>query len=233
MAINAVMVGAHGAAAAATATTGGATTTTGSTFAAFVCYDATAGTITTAGDNKGNTYTAVGTPQTELTGALMQWYVCENGTGGAGHTFTFTTANDNYCSLFLVEITGATATPLDKNAQGSTTGLQPWATVSTGTLAQADELILSAVAVNNDGANPYVSNNGTILDQEPNITFYWTSAIAKHVVASTTSYAPSWNGRNGNGNVGMCLVTFKEGAGGGGSSIAAISNYYRMMRSAQ
>lgn len=212
MAINAVLVGTRGTAAANTATTGGgATAASGSTFAAFVSYDATAGAITTAGDNKGNTYTGVGTAQADGFGGLGRWYVCENGLGGAGHTFTFTTASNHFGVVYLIEITGVPATPTDKNAQGSTSGASPWTTISTGTLSQADELILSACMVNNATSAAYVSDNGTILDQESSLSF-WTSGIAKHIVASTTSYVPSWSKSGDSGLVGLCLVTFREGA---------------------
>lgn len=212
--IRAALVGTRGVGLGNTATTsGGTTAASGSTFAFFVSYDATAGAITTAGDNKGNTYTPIGTPQTDAgagSAGLGRWYVCENGVGGASHTATFTTTNACYPVIHLIEIRGATLTPLDQIAQGydATT---PFA-LTTPTLSQADELVLFGCAQNIGSTDPYLTSDSTLLSQEPDTAQYWTSAVSALVVASTAPVSASFTRATATISAGLALVTFRAAA---------------------
>lgn len=232
MAIDATLVGTKGSA-NGTLTTGGGATTTGSTFVIALNYDAgaTLSTALSALDNKGNTYVQIGSTQS-VSGAKRALYYCANGAGGSGHVASAAFSASSFGTIYLAEITGAEAAPLDVNTAG-TDATSPF-TLASGTLAQADELILALVG-NGEGANPmgYASSNMTELGQEGNGAAFWSSAFFKAAVASTTSFVASFTSNGGNNTHGMMLASFKQASvGGGGSSIAAISNYYRMMRGA-
>lgn len=222
MSLSASLVGTRGTGTGNTATTGSGTSSTANvTFAALVSWDVTAGTITTRTDNKGNTYTPVGTPQADTIGGQLQWFVCQNGTGGTGHTFTFTTANPSYPTVHLIQIVSTVTYPvLDRTVQGQDTVGLPWDALATGTLTQAIELILGGCA-GQGGAAAYTSGNGTILSQEPDVSSYWTSAVSLHAVTSTASYSPSFSKSDAGGSTkaGLAHITFYEAAGGGGGLV--------------
>lgn len=216
MAIAAALVGARGTGGGNTATTtAGTTSASGSTFVAAVSWDASA-TSPTVSDNKGNTYTGVGTPQTDGLGAYTQLFVCQNGTGGSSHTATFTTSGACYPVIHLVEITGAATASLDKNAQTFDSGT-PY-TVTSPTLSQADEIVICVAAENHGGGAAYASSNTTVLSQEQDTGSYWTSAVSYAVVASTSAFTPSWTRTVGGYSCGLALATFKQSSGGGGGA---------------
>lgn len=215
MAIAATLVGAIGSG-NGTLTTGGGTTTSGSTFLIALSYDASAtlSTALSALDNKSNTYTQIGTTQT-ASGAKRALYYCANGTGGATHTASAAFSASSFGSIYLVEITGAAASPLDINVADASDATTPF-TLGTGTLAQADELVIGIVG-NGEGQNPmgYASSNMTELGQEGNGASFWTSGLFKAVVASTSSFVASFTSNGGNNIHAIQLATFKQGSGGG------------------
>ncbi len=230
MALTAALVGTRGTTGGSSVTTGSGTSAASATFAALVSYDATAGTITTAGDNKGNTYTAVGTAQTDGAGGLLRWYVCENGVGGTGHTFTFTTSGNNFGVAHLVQITSDSGgiPRLDiggGSAQGQDTVGQPWDTVSTGTLNYANEVILGAVGCNSNGGSTaaYACSNMTMLSSEGNCSSFWTSGVAAANQAGTASFTPSFTKTDAGGATGAGLshITFREETSGNGNAAGA------------
>jgi hypothetical protein len=208
MAIAAALVGARGTGGGNTATTtAGTTTASGSTFVAACSWDATA-TSPGVTDSKGNTYTAVGTPQLDTFGAYVQLFVCQNGAGGSSHTATFTTTGSSYPVIHLIEITGAETASLDKTAQGQDFA-SPF-TLTSPTLSQADEIVIS-VCGNQSGTGAYATSTGTLLSQEPDTGSYWTSGVGYIIVASTAAVTPSWT--KGAGAAGLALATFKQSSG--------------------
>jgi len=223
MALTASLVG-RGTTGGNSVTTAAGTSATVGTFAAFVSYDATAGTITASADNKGNTYVAVGTPQADTFGGLGRWYVCENGTGGAGHTFTFTTSGPCYAVAHLLQIVGSAGIARrDIAVQGQDNVGQPWDTVATGTLGYANEVILAACA-SQAGTAAYTSANTTILSSEGDTGSFWTSGVGAASLATTASFSPSFSRADGGGSTqaGLSHITFREESTGGGSgSLAA------------
>lgn len=218
MALTASLVG-RGTTGGSSVTTAAGTSSASATFAVLVSYDSTAGTITTATDNKGNTYTAVGTPQADSFGGLMRWYVCENGTGGAGHTFTFTTASPCYAVAHLLQITGTGIPRRDIAAQGQDTAGQPWDTVATGTLGYTNEVILAACA-SQVGSAAYTSANTTILSSEGDTASFWTSGVGSAALATTASFTPSFARADGGGSTaaGLSHITFREEVSGNGNA---------------
>jgi hypothetical protein len=143
-------------------------------------------------DSKGNTYTLLGSVLTAGAGQKSAAYFCANGVGGADHYATVTfSGNTGGCVIHLIKITGAIASPSDVVA-ANTDGASPF-TQASGVLAQANEVIVSFCA-SDSGANPatYACTGFTLLSSELDGAAYWTSAVAKQVVAATTSVTPSW-----------------------------------------
>ena len=223
MTLTASLVGSRGVTGGNSVTTTAGTSSSSATFACLVSYDQGAGTITAAGDNKGNTYTAIGTPQADGIGGLLRWYVCEGGVGGAGHTFTFTTSNACYAVAHLIQITGTTGTAVrDKNVQGQDTAGQPWDAVATGTLGFSNEVILAACAGQGGAAN-YTSTNTTILSSEGDTSSYWTSGVGWTTQAGTASFTPSFGKVDAGGGTvaGLSHLTFRESASSSGTASGA------------
>lgn len=224
MALTAALVGTRGTTGGNSITTGAGTSAASATFACLVSYDATAGTITAAGDNKGNTYTPVGNAQADGSGGLLRWYVCENGVGGAGHTFTFTTASNNFGTAHLIQITSdASGIPrLDIAVQGQDAVGQPWDAVATGTLNYANECILAACA-GQGGTAAYTSSNTTILSSEGDSGSFWTSGVGTLVQAATTSFTPSFTKTDAGGatKAGLSHITFREETSGNANASGA------------
>lgn len=223
MTLSVSLVGSRGVTGGNSVTTTAGTSSSSATFACLVSYDQGAGTITAAGDNKGNTYTAIGTPQADGLGGLMRWYVCEGGVGGAGHTFTFTTSNACYAVAHLIQITGTTGGAVrDKNVQGQDTVGQPWDTVATGTLGFSNEVILAACA-GQGGVSDYTSSNTTILSSEGDTSSYWTSGVGATSQAGTASFTPSFGkpGAGGSTVAGLSHLTFREASSSSGTASGA------------
>jgi hypothetical protein len=210
MAIDAVLVGTRGTGSANTATTtAGTTTASGSTFVAAVSWGVAASSPVVT-DSKGNTYTAIGTPQADSWGGYAQLFACENGTGGSSHTATFTTTGDSFPTIHLIEITGAETASLDQIAQTQDSS-SPFS-VTSPTLSQADEVVISICANQDGGGASYASSNFTVLSQEIDTNNFWTSAVGKLVVSATTAVTPSWT--RSTGSAAVALATFKQLSGG-------------------
>jgi hypothetical protein len=210
MAINATLVGKGTTSTTTLSTASGTTAASGSTFVYLVSFDATT-TASTPTDNKSNTYVQKSTTLTTGNGDRCAMWVCENGAGGSGHILSQTFTANPSAAGHLIEITGATTTPTDIALTGTDTST-PF-TISTGTLAQAAEVVI-ALCMSNQGVsatNTYSSSNTTILSQESNGATFWTSAVSAQVVASTASFTPSFTDTAGTA-AGLLIISFKQGA---------------------
>jgi hypothetical protein len=207
MAIAATLVGTRTAINSTSITTGsGTSSASGSTFVVCASYDPLS-TLDTVTDSKSNTYTQIGSVVSGR-GQLSMWYSA-NATGGASHTASVAFFGDPYAVVYLIEITGASTTPLDVAASG-TASVEPY-TLATGTLAQANEIIIAMCEWNWNGpTTTYSSSNMTIIDQESDSFSWWSSCVAKLVVSSTSSVAPSFTTNFGDDTAGLKLATFKE-----------------------
>jgi len=224
MAINASLVGKNSTSGSSVTTAGG-TTTTGSTFVLAISKDSGV-SISSVSDNKGNTYTLIDSAQGAGSGHSKSLYRCENGAGGAGHTATVNFSGSAFGTAYLIECTGAAAASFDKTAKG-TSGTSPF-TVTLATLSQADEVIVTIFGTASSTPG-YASSNMTILGSETDGLTYWTSCVAKVVVASTAAFSPSFTDSSGNTDTAMVAATFKQ-ASGGGPSIAVLSSAHRRRR---
>lgn len=189
------------------------TSTTGSTFVICVSYNSNPGAPTSVTDNKGNTY-ALKLGQTTAVNA--RFYICENGTGGAGHYATVSLPFTDYPSLHFMELTGVPAGSFDQ-VVGAADFSSPY-TATTGTLAQADELILSYISADGSGGTDiYAETSGfTLLGQVNDSSQFWPSAVAYKVVSATTAVPTSWTVTPSVGNTAVIVAGFKVTAGGGG-----------------
>jgi len=225
MAIAAALIGTRGTTTTATVTTTAGTSTGGSgtIFQIFVSFDPGV-TISSVTDSKSNTYSLVGTVVTGR-GKLAR-YRCVGGTGGASHTATVNFSGNAFAVAHLVEVTGAaTSTPGDISTSAVDT-TSPY-TISSGTLAQAAEVVIAAIESNTGVNGAYSESTGfTILSQESDFNNFWTSAVASLVVASTTGVTPSFT-RSGDDDAfdaALVLDTFKEASGGPTPSVTSTSS---------
>lgn len=204
-----------------TVTTGAVTSSaSGSTFVIGVSFDAGT-TVSTVGDSKSNSYTLAGTTITNG-GQKIALYYSQNGTGGSSHTATVTFSGTAYPSLFFLEITGAATASFDVTGSATGDSTSPFGDgASTGTLSQANELIVSLIgSTNADTAITYTAGGGfTRAQQTIDGGNYWTGAIGYLVVSSTASVSGNWTiSPAGTPSAGVILAAFKEAAGGGGGA---------------
>ena len=217
MAVDAVLIGARGTSAVATVTTTSGTSTGGSgNHGILFCSFDPATTNNTPTDSKSNTWTILGTVDTHTARSVV--YTSLNWTGGASHTATMTFSANAFPTLHMIEVTGAlSSTPIDIDVSTLPSSI-PY-TLATGTLAQANEVVLGYGTQNSINlADHYVSSTLTILSEEPNASSFWTSGVGKVVVASTSttsqtlSKAPSYPGSGATGTEFFRLISFKAAA---------------------
>lgn len=194
---------------ATTLTTASATTVNGSTIFLLVAFENAVFTSIT--DNKGNTYTQVGTEQaqpTYLTG-YSRLYVCYNAIGGAGHTFTVTTSSSVAITLMYQEIRASATMLQDVSGQGTDSNNSHDIT-ALGTTALANEIVV-AFMFSGTSANPatHTSTGFTVNVEETDGSLYWTGAIATQVVSSPGVYTPSWTISDGTASSCMWAVAVK------------------------
>lgn len=206
----------------ATSVTSAAVTTaaSGSTIVLALSWGFTnGGTFATISDNKGNTYTQIGT---ELVSGnhRARLYYCENAIGGTGHTATFTINSADFMGIFFLEITGgATSGILDKNARQNDT-TSPFTSGATATTAQANEMLVGFVS-GDSGSNPAThgisgatpSTGWTIQAgaEEKNGSANVVGAIATNIVSATGAYTAGFT-ESGSSRAHVFIATFKEAA---------------------
>lgn len=198
-----------------TVTTAGITTTGGSGTVFFIAATLDPGvTPSSVADNKGNSanYTQRAYASTAASGCgRLVLYLCEGGTGGAGHTFTFTASGNSFSYIFAGEITGAaTSSAFDISVTGTDTS-SPW-TILSGTLAQSAEMILALIGGDANTSHSSTFNPGTgwtNFENGPDDVNQWTGAIAYKIISSTASDGPSWTVSGGT-NATLLLVSVKE-----------------------
>lgn len=209
------------------ATSGAVTTTNGSTF---VMCTGTQNTVSTIADSKTNTWTTTGSALSSggLTGNC--WYTTTT-LGGASHTFTLTMASGSIDAAFYVlEITGASASPHDAAARATASDAATPFTVTSNTLAQANNCAIGFIFSNGSPATWTAGGGFTKLSDETNDGLYWTNAIGWLLTSSTTAVTPSWTVSGSGSTTGNIVVVFKEAAGGGSTAVPVFMHHYNMQR---
>ena len=223
MTINATLLSA-GASGGSSATTSGATSTSGARFAVCVAWDAGI-SISSVSDNKGNSYSAVGTAQADGNGGLLQWYYSAGGSAGASHTVTVSLSGTGYPSVSHYQLTDAETSAHSGSARGQDSGGQPF-TLASGTLPTGNWAVLAACSNNTGSDGAYSANastpTATLLHSEGTVSSYWTHGVSRMLSSGSSAVTPSFN-RSGTagGTSGMAILAVAEliGGGGGGSSI--------------
>lgn len=208
MAISAgVSVAAHSAGSATTLTSGSVTSAaSGSTFVVFIQADST---LNTPSDSKGNTYTAV-TAQTTNSGINSRMYYCQNGTGGASHTFTFTTGGSANLSIYALEILGGLTSGILDQQNSILDSASPY-TVTTPTTTQAAELAVACLS-GNSAVTPATHAESTGYTKQCEVTTGgpdWPGALYTKVLSATGAQTPSFTEASSSTG-GVHCATFKE-----------------------
>src|SRR5215207_2961708 len=173
----------------------------------------TALTVTGVTDNLGNTYTATnaGTDNGNATGRCFYSRVTTAGTLTTVAGACTGSAND---AAFAVScFAGPFATsPLDANLANISDLASPFACPATGTLAQADELVIGWGACN-QGFTTYAATSPNLL--RANVaTANIAAVIGSQVVAATTTVTPTFTDANALSSSVWGTSTFKKAAGG-------------------
>lgn len=196
--------------------TGSFTSATGDTIGVWFNYGVSTDP-TSVTDNNGNTYTQRG-KVSRAGGFTAFLYTCENATGGAGTIVTLNIGFTEYPTLAAVAMSGVlTSSVLDVlTTEGADTS-QPW-TLSSGTLAQADEIVFGFVGSDSGGSSDtFTEGSGmTKLGEVVDSNLYWTGALAYVVVSATTARVQSWTNSGGGSNSTQLVSSFKASGGGGG-----------------
>ena len=208
-------------------TTGGSptssgTSTSGARFAVAVAWDA-GQTITSVVDSKGNSYSAVGTPQADGQGGLCQWYFSAGGSAGASHTATVSFSGSAFPSISFYQITDGASSAHSGSAQGQDSGGQPFVLTS-GTMPSGN-WSAGAICSNNTGSDGAYSANAstptfTLLHSEGTVASFWTHGVSWASSSGTGAVTPSFN-RSGTagGTSGMAILVVEESIAGGGPAI--------------
>lgn len=152
----------------------------------------------------------------------IEAYLLTAPTAGA-HTLTFNTNGTGGGSFSfggVIEISGYTA--VDKAVASISSASATSYSLSSGTLASANELAIAVMGINS--TVPAVTNNGitdpptgwTSLIVYQNGTTGFTGEGASLTVSSTASITPTWSWTSGSAAAAATLITL-EGSGGGSS----------------
>jgi hypothetical protein len=190
----------------------GSATTVGNLI--IVCVNSYAGTPgpSSVTDSKSNTYTR----DFQFTsGSLDQtYYSAQITTGGTAHTVTVG-AGSTVVNIDAIEVSGAaTSSPFDKSASNSGTGAPPWTSGSTGTLSQADEIVVVSVGVDT-GSDAQITEDATytLIGEFVFGSTGYVSNTAYKIVSATTAIDHTWTSTFGANPWFATAATYKAPAG--------------------
>src|SRR6266850_2221993 len=169
--------------------------TGGNTIVVFADSILAQGTITSVTDNKGNTYTMVGS-FTVLAGAqqhIVQVWVATGATGRS--SFAVTSHSGGAFILLTVFEYGSTAIfVFDKSATAANASSTSQSVGPIGTTLSADELLLCYIATVTGGAQTFTAGAGyTKRNSTTNDPIFGNNfAIEDQIVSSTGAYSASW-----------------------------------------
>lgn len=168
-------------------------------------------TTTAVTDNLGNTYAAVNAGTDAGTITIRCYYSRVTIAGTLTEVRFDTTASTNDVSACADVFEGPFAVgPLDANPANTTDGTTTFTCAATGTLAQANELVVAAIALaGNQSALAAVSPFTTGSNANRNNS---TTTIGYLTVAATTSVTPTFSGSSA--TAAQTTASFKFDAGG-------------------
>jgi len=200
------------------------TSSSGSNFYVFITAQPSSFAATPITDSKSNTYTQVGTTLTNAGSSLeSRVYKCENGTGGASHTWTVSLTSTTYAALMAVELTGMALTSSVEQQGRQEDNATPFVTPSV-TTTQANQIILAACFEDSSGTTSAETwggsfTNSDLIEELTNAGTGVASGLVAKAVTSAGSYQGSLtiSGVTVN-STNMHIITVKEASGGGASN---------------
>ncbi len=151
-------------------------------------YQKLQGSTTT--DSKSNTWTN-SIARYDSTNLGAQQYYNANITGGASHTFTFNLTTNNFPAIAVTEVSGHASSPFDQAATVADNSGTSHTTASTGTLAQANNLVMGFGGAGGS-ATPSVSAPWTQLEQQANDGLHEGLVTGYKIVSATTAQSFTW-----------------------------------------
>jgi hypothetical protein len=185
-----------------------------------------AGVAPTVTDSKGNTYTQVGSTLQSGGTPNFRFAIFEsvNGTGGTLHTCTATfLANQDVISIWWNEITGGLTSGIrDQAPGGNDDTASPYTSLTTGTTAQANELLIAyGGTLSASGTETITWGNSftSTGDDRTNANAEVTGSAATRVVSATGAYQSSFTSAGaGTTEALVFIATYKDITAGGNPS---------------
>jgi hypothetical protein len=170
-------------------------------------------TVSAVNDNLGNTYSAVSAGVDSGGQTQRLFYSLVTAAGSLTEVSATVSGSANDGSICACAFAGPfAASPLDKaptEIQDDTTS--PFTCPASGTLSQADELVIAAGVAGSNMSDWVATSPNTLRNNHG--TANTRQVIGSQVVAATTSVAPAFTGTSTTDNV-LATVTFKKGATG-------------------
>lgn len=184
------------------------TTTSGNTCFLSLCYDPGGGTSPTCTDNKGN---SIGAPEVSTAGAgAIALWVIPNIVGGAAHTFTITGVTLGSSTLVAAEVSGALAASYDSAVNATVNDITSPYTLTSGTPAQAFEMVICAMTLQNAGSLTYNYASWTKLQEQGDNNTFFGQSVA-YILTSTAAGQPiSVTVTGGSGDTRMAMSGIKS-----------------------
>lgn len=148
-------------------------------------------------DNKGNTYTALGTVSSRNNGSYtmcIQFFIARNIVSGTGHTVTVTRSGLSlYPTIMAFEMGTVGGSPTISADIFNAAATTPF-TAGSVTTTDSPELILSALMTGNSGTITFTAGSGmTRIQQQQNGNTMWPGAVGQLVVPTSGTIAnASW-----------------------------------------
>lgn len=157
-------------------------------------------------DNKGNTFTQVGTATTFF-GREMWTYIASNIVGGAGHIVTVTFASNAGAGMLMAEAVGAATSPLDTFVTWNVANSSTQATGVTAVTAQGAEAAFAFTWTANDVVSitpgvGYTDAIDSVTGGGKQGMISWKALTAVGAQSTTFTYNPAGGG-------GAMIVTLK------------------------
>jgi hypothetical protein len=187
---------------------------------------------TIGGSPDGNTYTEIGTAQSNT--AKMRMWVCENANGGASHVFTFTYSGTEFPAVFAFQIAAGSGMYAALDGPGVTAqasdSTQPY-TVTSGSTTVADTFVIGAIA----SSDASTSNGGitgtinavaaTVGDTDTNAAQIWPGGWIYKIqtVQTTQALSMTVGTQPANESTVVKVVAFKEVAAATGGTLTGSS----------
>lgn len=179
------------------ATAGIVTAASGSSFLIFAIDDSSSRSVS---DNKGNTYSLVGSTLTNWLGfgINLSIWLCTHGTGGSAHSATLTPGGSADLECYLIEITGGAAASLVdalSSAFWNDDAATPFTSNNVVTSNAAD-LLLAFTVTDISLTETLTWGNGFAAVTADGNPSHFGSGIAKQLVSSAGTYSSSFTSSN-------------------------------------